>query len=76
MQKKQKELVEQNDSLEKQLVTSKGKMGEILNELAEAESKCVYLEEENKKMKKNMGNVANGGVNIMGKITGKKFEKK
>ena len=37
MQKKQKELIEQNDSLEKQLVVSKGKLGEVLNELAEAE---------------------------------------
>ena len=76
MQKKQKELVEQNDSLEKQLVTSKGKLGELLNELAEAESKCVYLEEEQKKMKKNMGNIVNGGVNIISKITGKKGDKK
>ena len=68
MQKKQKELIEQNDSLEKQLVVSKGKLGELLNELAEAESKCVSLEEEQKKMK----NIANGGMNIIGKITGKK----
>ena len=76
MHKKQKELIEQNKSLESQLVTSKGKLGEILNELAEYESKCVTLEEENKKMKKNMGSIANGGVNIIGKITGKKTEKK
>ena len=76
MHKKQKELIEQNKSLESQLVTSKGKLGEILNELTEYESKCVTLEEENKKMKKNMGNIANGGVNIIGKITGKKTEKK
>ena len=37
--------------LEKQLVTSKGKLGEVLNELAEAETKCVNLEEEKKVMK-------------------------
>jgi chromosome segregation ATPase len=49
MQKKQKELIEQNDSLEKQLVVSKGKLGEVLNELAEAESKCVSLQEQQKK---------------------------
>lgn len=73
MTKKHKELVEQNDSLEMQLVTSKEKLGTVLNDLAEAESKCVYLEEEQKKMKKNMGNVANGGgYNIMGKLIGKK----
>ena len=80
MQKKQKELIEQNDLLEKELVTSKGKLGEVLNELAEAESKCVTLEEEKKKMKQNMGGVANGGgvVNIIGKIgkiAGKKDKK-
>ena len=72
MTKKHKELIEQNDSLEKQLVVSKGKLGEVLNELAEAESKCVILEEEHKKMKKNMGNIVNGGGNIMGRIMGKK----
>ena len=79
MEKKQKELIEQNDLLEKELVTSKGKLGEILNDLAEAESKCVTLEEENKKMKINMKNnvnsVVNEGMNIMKKITGKKFGK-
>ena len=78
--KKQKELIEQNNLLEQQLVTSKGKLGEVLNELAEAESKCVTLEEEKKKMKQNMGGVANGGgvVNIIGKIgkiAGKKDKK-
>ena len=79
MTKKHKELEEQNDSLEKQLVTSKEKLGNVLNDLAEAESKCVYLEEEQKKMKKNMGSVANGGgggYNIMGKFIRKKNEKK
>jgi len=77
MTKKHKELEELNDSLEKQLVTSKEKLGNVLNDLAEAESKCVYLEEEQKKMKKNMGSVANGGgYNIMGKFIGKKNGKK
>ena len=79
MTKKHKELEELNDSLEKQLVTSKEKLGNVLNDLAEAESKCVYLEEEQKKMKKNMGSVANGGgggYNIMGKFIRKKNEKK
>ena len=75
MTKKHKELEELNDSLEKQLVTSKEKLGTVLNDLAEAESKCVHLEEEQKNMKKNMGNVANGGgggYNIMKKFIGKK----
>ena len=79
MEKKQKELIEQNDLLEKELVTSKGKLGEVLNDLAEAESKCVTLEEENKKMKINMKNnvnsVMNEGMNMLKKITGKKFGK-
>ena len=79
MEKKQKELIEQNDLLEKELVTSKGKLGEVLNDLAEAESKCVILEEEHKKMKSNMKNnmnsVVNEGMNIMKKFTGKKFGK-
>ena len=73
MQKKQKELLEQNDSLEKQLVVSKGKLGEVLNELAEAESKCVSLQEQQKKIK---GNIVDGGKNILGKITQKISGKK
>ena len=73
MQKKQKELIEQNDSLEKQLVVSKGKLGEVLNELAEAESKCVSLQEQQKKIK---GNIVDGGKNILGKITQKISGKK
>ena len=76
LEKKQKELVEQNDLLEKDLVTSKGKLGEVLNDLAEAESKVVNLEEENRKLKKNMNSIGcGGGINIMSKITGKKFGK-
>ena len=35
---------EENRMLERQLINSKGKLGEVLNELAEVESKCVYLE--------------------------------
>ena len=76
-EKKQKELVEQNGLLEKELVTSKGKLGEVLNDLAEAESKVVILEEEHRKLKKNMNSTGTGGggMNIMSKITGKKFGK-
>ena len=39
--------------LERQLINSKGKLGEVLNELAEVESKCVHLEEEKRLMIKN-----------------------
>ena len=49
----QKKLEEENKMLERQLINSKGKLGEVLNELAEVESKCVYLEEEQRLMKKN-----------------------
>ena len=35
--------------LERQLINSKGKLGEVLNELAEIESKYVYLEGEQRK---------------------------
>ena len=49
----QKKLEEENKMLERQLVNSKGKLGEVLNELAEVESKCVFLEEEQRQMKKN-----------------------
>ena len=47
---------EENKMLERQLINSKGKLGEVLNELAEVESKCVYLEEEQRQMKKNKSN--------------------
>ena len=50
---KQKKLEDENRMLERQLINSKGKLGEVLNELAEVESKCVYLEEEQRQMKKN-----------------------
>ena len=53
---KQKKLEEENRMLERQLINSKGKLGEVLNELAEVESKCVYLEEEQRQMKKNGSN--------------------
>ena len=53
MQINQKKLEEENRMLERQLVNSKGKLGEVLNELAEVESKCVFLEEEQRQMKKN-----------------------
>jgi chromosome segregation ATPase len=45
MQKKHRKLEEEKKILEKQLVNSKGKLGDVLNELAEAETKCAYLEE-------------------------------
>ena len=49
----QKKLEEENQMLERQLINSKGKLGEVLNELAEVESKCFHLEEEKRQMKKN-----------------------
>ena len=45
MQKKHRKLEEEKKILEKQLVNSKGKLGDVLNELAEVETKCAYLEE-------------------------------
>ena len=45
LQKNYKKLEEEKQSAEKQLVNSKGKLGDVLNELAEAETKCAYLEE-------------------------------
>ena len=53
---KQKKLEEENRMLERQLINSKGKLGDVLNELAEVESKCVHLEEEKRLMIKNGGN--------------------
>ena len=44
MKIKHKKLEEEKSTLETQLVNSKGKLGEVLNELAEAETKCVHLE--------------------------------
>jgi len=46
MYKNQRRLEEEKTNLEKELVTSKGKLGDVLNELAEAETKCAQLEEE------------------------------
>ena len=48
MYKNQRRLEEEKTNLEKELVTSKGKLGDVLNELAEAETKCAHLEEEQK----------------------------
>ena len=56
---KQKKLEEENRMLERQLINSKGKLGDVLNELAEVESKCVHLEEEKRLMIKNGGNGGN-----------------
>ena len=49
---KHKKLEEENRMLERQLVNSKGKLGEVLNELVEVETKCVSLEEEKKNFSK------------------------
>ena len=54
MKIKHKKLEEEKSTLETQLVNSKGKLGEVLNELAEAETKCVHLEEEKKQMKRSI----------------------
>ena len=56
---KQKKLEEENRMLERQLINSKGKLGDVLNELAEVESKCVHLEEEKRLMIKNGRNAGN-----------------
>ena len=53
---KHKKLEEENRMLERQLVNSKGKLGEVLNELVEVETKCVSLEEEKKKYSKSYSN--------------------
>ena len=51
MKGKYRKLEEEKGLLESQLVTTKGKLGEVLNELAEAETKCVNLEEEKRQMR-------------------------
>ena len=56
MQKKEKELNEKNEFLEKQLVDAKDNLGNVLNDLAEAENNCVKLEEEKQNIKNNKGN--------------------
>ena len=56
MQKKEKELNEKNQFLEKQLVEAKDNLGNVLNDLAEAETNCVKLEEEKQNIKDNKGN--------------------
>ena len=53
MKGKYRKLEEEKGLLESQLVTTKGKLGEVLNELAEAETKCVNLEEEKRQMREN-----------------------
>ena len=58
MKQKYKKLEEENNMLERQLVNSKGKLGEVLNELVEAETKCVHLEEEQRQIRKT---IVNGG---------------
>ena len=58
MQKKEKEVNEKNKYLEKELVDAKDKLGNVLNDLAEAESNCVKLEEEKKMLEVNKGNEA------------------
>ena len=56
MQKKEKELNEKNEFLEKQLVDAKDNLGNVLNDLAEAENNCVKLEEEKQNIKNNKEN--------------------
>ena len=56
MQKKEKEFDEKNKYLEKELVDAKDKLGNVLNDLAEAESNYVKLEEEKKKLEVHKGN--------------------
>ena len=56
MHKKEKELNEKNEFLEKQLVDAKDNLGNVLNDLAEAENNCVKLEEEKQNIKNNKEN--------------------
>jgi chromosome segregation ATPase len=75
MQKKEKELDEKNKILEQQLVASKDNMGNLLNDLAEAESNNIKLEEEKNKLKNNTGRGnSTGKKGLLGKI--KSFGKK
>ena len=75
MQKKEKELDEKNKILEQQLVASKDNMGNLLNDLAEAESNNIKLEEEKNKLKNNTGRGnSSGKKGLLGKI--KSFGKK
>ena len=46
MKKKNKKLQEDYDVLEKQLISSKGKLGEVLNELVEVESKYASVDKD------------------------------
>ena len=69
MQRKEKDLAQQNKFLEKQLVDTKDNLGNVLNDLAEAESNCAKLEEEKNKLKNNKTNGgANGRISFFGKI--------
>jgi chromosome segregation ATPase len=75
MQKKEKEYDEKYKFLEKQLVDTKDNLGNLLNDLAEAESNCVKLEEEKKQLKNNkVKGISTGG--ILGKIKGITKKKK
>ena len=76
MQRKEKDLAQQNKFLEKQLVDTKDNLGNVLNDLAEAESNCAKLEEEKNKLKNNKTNGgANGRISFFGKIKDKKKKK-
>ena len=69
MQRKEKDLAQQNKFLEKQLVDTKDNLGNVLNDLAEAELNCAKLEEEKNKLKNNKTNGgANGRISFFGKI--------
>ena len=74
MHKKEKELNEKNEFLEKQLVDAKDNLGNVLNDLAEAENNCVKLEEEKQNIKNNKGNETNKKTGFIQKL--KKFAKK
>ena len=74
MLKKEKELNEKNEFLEKQLVDAKDNLGNVLNDLAEAENNCVKLEEEKQNIKNNKGNETNKKTGFIQKL--KKFAKK
>ena len=70
MQQKEKELNEKYKYLEKQLFDSKANVGNLLNDLAEAEQNNIKLEEEKNKLKNNKERGhSSGKKGLLGKIT-------
>ena len=61
MKQKQIEFKKENELLEKKLIESTEKMGNVLNDLAEAEKKCNILEKEKDEIKLNLNKVMNSG---------------